>query len=109
MKRRSFIKPSLPALAGSAVAAAPSGAQPSGQEFYELRVYSLPAGNRPVLDRYLGQALIPALKRSGSGPVGVFAEDTGKDLRKVYVLIVHPSAEHITAMPGRLAIDEAYQ
>jgi hypothetical protein len=109
MKRRSFIKRTLAALGSATALAGASGAEQSGHEFYELRVYSLPAGKQPVLDRYLDQALTPALRRYGSGPVGVFGEDAGKDLRKVYVLIVHPSAENVTAVPARLAVDADYQ
>jgi NIPSNAP len=105
MKRRSFIKTSLAAFGGSAVAAAASGAERSGREFYELRAYTLPAGKQPILDRYLSEAFIPAIKRTRSGPVGVFHEDTGK----VYVLIVHPATEHVTALADRLAADPAYQ
>jgi hypothetical protein len=110
MKRRSFIKTSLAAFGSSAVVAAvSSGAEPSGHEFYELRVYTLPAGKQPVLDRYLSQAFIPALKRSGDGPVGVFVEDAAKDPHKLYVLIVYPSAERFATLPARLAADEDYQ
>jgi hypothetical protein len=109
MKRRSFIAKSLTALGATAAAASAFGAEQPGQELYELRVYSLPAGKLPVLDRYLGQAFQTALKRHGGGPVGVFVEGKGEDLHKVYVLIVHPSADHAAALPARLAADEAYQ
>ena len=110
MKRRSFIKTSLAAVGSSTIAAAASsGAEQSGREFYELRVYSLPAAKQPVLDRYLSKAFIPALKRLGEGPVGVFVEDAEKDPHKVYVLIVHPSAERVATLPARLAADAEYQ
>jgi hypothetical protein len=109
MKRRSFITSSLAALGSSAVAASTTSAEaPKGQEVYELRVYSLPTAKQPILDRYLSTALIPALKRLGCGPVGVFGEDAGPDQRKVYVLIVHPSAEHVLAWPGKVAADDTY-
>jgi hypothetical protein len=109
MKRRSFIKSSLAALGTSAVAAAAFGAEQKGKELYELRVYSLAAGKQPVLDRYLGGAYLPALKRAGGGPVGVFWEDADKGQRKAYVLTVHPSADHVAALPARLAADAEYQ
>jgi hypothetical protein len=109
MKRRVFIQTTLAALGTSAVVAGAAESEQPGQEFYELRVYSLHPGKQPLLDRYLAEAFIPAVKRAGSGPVGVFAEDAGNDLRKVYVLIVHPSPEQITGLPARLAGDEAYQ
>ena len=109
MKRRSFITSSLAALGSSAVVAGAAEREQPGHEFYELRVYSLHANKQPILDRYLGEAFIPAAKRAGSGPVGVFSEDAGSGLYKVYVLIVHPSPESITSLPGRLAADETYQ
>lgn len=109
MKRRSFIKSSLAALGSTAVAAEALGAEQKAQEVYELRVYSLAAGKQPALDRYLGGARLPALKRAGSGPVGVFWEEVDKDHRKAYVLAVHPSAEQVTSLPARLAADADYQ
>jgi hypothetical protein len=110
MKRRSFIKTSLAAFGSSAVAAAAtSAAEPTGREFYELRVYSLPDAKQPVLDRYFNKAFIPALKRSGDGPVGVFVEDAAKDSHRVYVLIVYPAAERFATLPARLAADAEYQ
>ncbi len=87
----------------SVVAADP---KPKMGEFYELRAYSLKAGKQPLLDRYLGKAFIPALKRYGIGPVGAFVEDGMKDQRTQYVLIVHPSAESGTSLSARLAADK---
>src|SRR5438309_3505766 len=102
MKRRSFIRASLATLGTAAAAATADAAeQPSG-ELYELRTYSLAAAKQPILDRYLSQALIPTLKRLGIGPVGAFVEQAGQDQRKVYVLIVHPSAESVVTLPTRL-------
>jgi hypothetical protein len=109
MKRRSFIKTSLAALGTTAVAAQIPAAEQKTGEVYELRVYTLAAAKQPILDRYLGGAYLPALKRAGSGPVGVFYEDAGKDQRKAYVLTVHPSAEQVTSLPSRLAADADYQ
>jgi hypothetical protein len=109
MKRRSFLKSSLAAVGTSAVATAALADENKGQELYELRVYSLPAGKQAILDRYLSTAFIPAMKRHGSGPVGVFGEDAGDNQRKAYVLIVHPSADQVAALPGKLAADEVYQ
>src|SRR5947208_12769495 len=91
MKRRSFLQTSVAALGAAATSTVASGAGDStAQEIYELRAYSLAVAKQPVLDRYLGEAFIPALKRLGIGPIGVFAEKTDKDVLKVYVLIVYP-------------------
>jgi hypothetical protein len=106
MKRRSFMKMSLATLGTTAVAA---GAEAKAQELYELRVYSLPAGKQEILDHYLSKALLPALKRYGIGPVGVFEEKVDENKRKIYVLIVYPSAEQVVTLSTRLHADEAYR
>jgi hypothetical protein len=110
MKRRSFLQSSVAALGAAATGATTVDAAdaPAG-EVYELRVYSLAAAKQPVLDRYLGEAFIPVLKRLGIGPVGVFVEKSAPDSLKVYVLIVHPSADRVASLPARLAADDAYR
>jgi hypothetical protein len=75
---------------------------------YELRAYALKSEKQPILDRYLGQAFIPALKRYGVGPVGAFVEQASPD-RKVFVLIVYPSPEQVATLSARLASDEEYR
>ncbi|HEX5271405.1 MAG TPA: NIPSNAP family protein, partial [Gemmataceae bacterium] len=45
----------------------------------------------------------------GIGPVGVFVEKGEKDALKVYVLVVHRSAEEVVTLPARLAADEEYR
>src|SRR5580765_4519833 len=99
MKRRSFLQTSVAALGAAATSAATSdAADPPAGEVYELRVYSLPVGKQPVLDRSLGEAFIPTLKRLGIGHVGVFAEKPDKDALKVYVLITYPSADRVISL-----------
>jgi hypothetical protein len=109
MKRRSFIQTSLAALGTATMTTAAGAAEPKSRELYELRVYSLLAKKQEILDGYLSQAFLPALKRYGIGPVGVFVEKGDEDKRKVYVLIVHPSAEQVVALSGRLHADEEHR
>jgi len=90
----------------------PSGrAQPSaGREVYELRVYRLRAG--PQVQRmqdYCRAALVPALRRQGTGPVGVFTLAVGPDAPSLYVLIPHASGESVALLPERLAADAEYR
>jgi hypothetical protein len=110
MKRRSFIHTSLAAMtttaAGTALA---EGANPEKRELYELLTYLLHAGKQPILDGYLSKAFIPATKRLGIGPVGVFVEKGEKDQLKVLVLLVHPSAESVAGLSSRLAADTEYR
>ncbi len=79
------------------------------EELYELRAYMLPAARQPLLFDYLSKAFLPALKRYGIGPVGVFADKEASDPARVYVLIVAPSAEKLVTLPARLAADEMHR
>jgi hypothetical protein len=108
MKRRSFLKASAAALGSTAVAASALGAESRKDAVYELRAYTLTADKQPILDNYLSKAYLPALKRMGVGPVGVLVEKGDQDARKVYVLIVHGSADQVVTLPARLAEDEKY-
>jgi hypothetical protein len=110
MDRRTFAQTSLATL-GVAAASQALAAEPKDRavELYELRTYQLKAGKQKLLDDYLSKAFIPALKRYGIGPVGAFVEKMGADTVKLYVLIVHPSAEHLATLSSRLAADEEHQ
>jgi hypothetical protein len=112
VKRRDFIKSS--SLAGGAVLAGWPGSQAFAQvaprEFYELRVYEMPTGNRKtVLNDYLSKACIPAFNRLGVTPVGVFNVVSGSNALFLYVLIPYPNLGSLLAVPERLAADVEYQ
>lgn len=107
MKRRSFLKSSLaPLVATSTAVALP--AVGGAREYYELRTYTLKPDRKARLDDYLGKAFIPALKRLGLGPVGVFSEAVAGDVLTVQVLIVANSVETLATLGARLAADEEY-
>jgi hypothetical protein len=76
---------------------------------FELRTYSLKAAKLPILDTYLSKAFIPALKRLGIGPVGVFVEKGEAEPVRLCVLTVYPAAEQIATLSTKLAADEEYQ
>jgi len=112
MKRRDFLKTS--SIAGGAVLSAwPGGrafAQDLSREFYELRVYEMPTGNRKaVLNDYLEKACIPAWNRMGNKPVGVFTVVSGSNALNLFVLVPYPSLEGFLAAPGNLSADAEYQ
>jgi hypothetical protein len=110
MRRRSFLQSSVAVLGTAATgAAAAPGTRPTPGELYELRVYTLKAARRPVLDDYLRKAYLPALHRFGISPVGVFVEKGSEDPAKVYVLVVHSSAEQFATLAARLAADEQHR
>jgi hypothetical protein len=112
MERRDFLKSA--SLAGAAALAGATGAEAQapagGREFYEVRVYEMPTGNRKaVLNDYLAKAAIPAWNRLGSSPVGVFTVVSGANALMLYVLVPHASLEAFEAAPTRLAADAEYQ
>ena len=93
MKRREFLTSSL---AASTVALAKSSSAQSAlqtasgapREYYEIRKYHLQSGPQVALtDRYLADALIPALNRLGITPVGAFHLDIGPDTPTLYLLL----------------------
>src|SRR4051794_9458642 len=107
MERRTFVGASVATLC-SAAAGLAADPKPAARELSELRTYTLKPAKQPVLDDYLANALVPATKRLGVGPVGVFAEPPEKDLVRVSVLIIHPDAGSVVALPGRLGADAEF-
>ncbi len=87
-----------------------AGGKRGRSQYYELRVYTTKSDRqRAMIDRYWGEAAIPALKRLGIQPVGVFSEADKPEANKVYVLIPYDSLEAFAAVPARLAADKEYQ
>jgi hypothetical protein len=110
MQRRHFLAASLAAstLASTRTANAQAAASHS-REFYQIRRYSLYSGPQTGLaDRYISDALIPALTRRGMGPVGAFHLDFGPDTPQTYVLIPGPSVEALATLDLELAKDTEF-
>lgn len=126
--RRSFIQTSLAATAAAALtsrlAAAPN-APAAARDYYELRCYHLRAGSRlktdanpALLDRYLEQALLPAVSQLGLKNTGVFTEldvnkaagtSTPKLSSPVWLLLTHPTLESFVQVSASLNADPAVQ
>jgi hypothetical protein len=110
MKRRTFVQASLASIcSATASQSLAADAKLQTADFYELRVYRLKADKQKMLDEYLSKAFIPALKRFGIGPVGVFVEPAGKGDVNVHVLIVYRSPELATSLNARLFADEEHR
>ena len=107
MKRRTFVQASVAALCTVAGGRA-ADAKPTAAELFELRTYTLKPAKRALLEDYLAQAFIPALRRLAVGPVGAFAEAPEKDLQRQTVLIVHKTAESAMSWSTKLAADGEY-
>lgn len=115
--RRDFLARSLTTGAMGAVAAAAlprtaeaapeAGAQ---RQLYELSIYQMGSVDRlHKADDYFEHALLPALKRAGAGPVGVFVESSKPEAPVVFVLITHNSPQSIGAVHLALHTDAEYQ
>lgn len=110
MKRRKFLISSLAASAPSALMASGPVSDQGRPEYYELRQYHLRRGPQVKLtDDFLREAALPAWKRLGIGPIGVFNTSIGSDTPTVYVLIPHPSLESVATTAARLLTDPEYQ
>ncbi|HEX4589140.1 MAG TPA: NIPSNAP family protein, partial [Gemmataceae bacterium] len=109
MKRRTFLQAGVAAVGATATATvSASAADPPEGEVYELNSCSALPGKQAVLDEYFERALVPAWKRAGAGPIGVFSETGGKDGSRTFVLVVHLSANHVLAARAKLASDRDY-
>ncbi len=83
----------------------------ASHQVYEIRTYLLgEKGDEQAIDEYLGQALLPALKRQGVGPVGVFAPGEADANQRPAVIVVIPynGAAAIAQVNAKLQGDEKY-
>jgi hypothetical protein len=116
MERRHFLT-SLIAASTLAVEASGRNLQTSqataerrNPEYYELRRYRLQSGPKVELaNRFLADALVPALNRLGISPVGVFTVTIGPESPSLYLLIPSISIETLVTAESRLERDGEYQ
>ncbi|MEM7387082.1 MAG: NIPSNAP family containing protein, partial [Verrucomicrobiota bacterium] len=85
------------------------------QEYYELRTYHFASAEKAALfDKTAKEALMPALKRLGIGPVGVFQLQKGEKFEgeedKVLrmVVIPHQTLESVGSLGEKLGEDSAF-
>jgi hypothetical protein len=124
MKRREFLKTSVVASAAGGLAAAfparaSQAASMTNLEYYEMRSYRFKSdATHAMMHHYLEHALIPAMNRLGSKPVGVFmqqerttppAKTEVRDANSMFVLIPYLSIEAFAMAGTRLQADAEYQ
>lgn len=113
MQRRQFLKASaaITAVAGLCGTSSVVAAEPSKKrELYELRSYQLKdVSDYGLLAKYLSNALLPALNRLESRPVGVFKEMEPKEGLRVFVLIPFATFEAFGAASEQVPADPEYQ
>jgi len=88
-----------------------SSSQDEKREFYQLKTYTLADEKQEgIMDAYLKDAYLPALKRVGIENVGVFKFRPNNYLiaNKIYVLIPFKSMEQFITLDDMLAQDKTY-
>ncbi|OWW25096.1 NIPSNAP family containing protein [Zobellia sp. OII3] len=86
-------------------------AQGQDLQFYQLKTYFLKDSHQEkVVDQYLKEAYLPALKRSGIENVGAFKPIPNKEGsdHKIYVLIPFDSLEQFLTLDAMIAQDKSY-
>lgn len=80
------------------------------QEYYELRTYKITdIDNQEKVERYLADALLPALNRMNVDRVGVFTSTSDVNDHSIYMLIPYKDLATFTGMNTTLAADAVYQ
>lgn len=82
------------------------------KEFYQLKTYSIKSEKQEkMVDDYLSQAFLPALKRYGINNVGVFKVRPSKFILmdKIHVLIPFASLNQFEALEQKLIDDKVHQ
>jgi hypothetical protein len=110
MQRRQFLAATLATSALAVARATDAQAHPArSREFYQIRRYQLQSGPQTSLtERYIADALIPAVTRRGMGPVGAFRLEFGPESPAYYVLIPASSAEALATLDLELAHDDEF-
>lgn len=110
MNRRSLIGRSG-ALALAALLGAPApGKVPDTPLFFELRRYDLRIGPMTAqFDDFFATAAIPALRRAGAGPIGVFDVLFGADAPSPHVLIPYPTLDALLTINRAVEADPEYR
>jgi hypothetical protein len=99
-----------PTAARSAFASNTQEAAMAGREYYELRVYRMRRGPKvKMFNDFLRTAALPAVKRNGIGPVGVFEVMIGPESPSLYLLMPYKSLDQLAAVSDRVAADAEYQ
>jgi hypothetical protein len=80
------------------------------QEYYEYRIYRVKdAEKQKIVLNYVSKALVPALNRIGSSPIGVFTDMKKTDDLSVHVLIPYATTQAFSDLNPKLQADAVYQ
>lgn len=77
------------------------------KQIYEIRQFVIGEGQSgEAVDEYMTEALLPALRRAGSGPVGAFAPADGETSKDRFLVISYESADQIPQVAAAMDADE---
>lgn len=97
MNRRTFLKSTAAvSLTAGATLTGCASAAGSARDYYEWRTYRLNPGGAPVAHQFLKEVALPAWKKAGVGPVGVFTDETPEEAEQVHVLLTYRSPDQVT-------------
>ncbi|HDZ15452.1 hypothetical protein LCGC14_0670760 [marine sediment metagenome] len=98
-------------LIGAMLISLTGNAQEQNRQYYQLKTYTLQNQQQDsLMDAYLENAYLPALKRTGIENVGVFKyrPDNFLTANKIFVLIPFSSLEQFETLESTLAQDKTY-
>lgn len=83
-----------------------AGTSVSHKQFYEIRRYVIGEdADAGAIDRYLSEALLPALGRAGTGPVGLFGPAEQAESQDRFVVITYDRLDQLPAVQAALDAD----
>jgi len=110
MKRREFLGVTAAATCLVGTSSVVAAENTEARDYYEWRTYQLDdAAKQQKVLQYLEQAAVPAWKRLGIGPVGVFTETGEASSNNVHVLLTFRSPEQFANSRQALENDPEYQ
>lgn len=104
MQRRTFLS-----LAGAAMPLAAASAKKAVFVLTSIRMRQGPEQQAERTSRFLATAAIPAMKRAGAGPVGLFGNLIAEQSPTIHLLVSYPSLADLEAGMDKLAQDAEYQ
>ncbi len=107
MKRRTFFTAAAAAGLGGPLAAAPAKKGIIDLTFVRMR--NTPDNQRQRTGDFIASSVVPALKRAGSGPIGVFTNLIGDDSPMVVALAAYGSLVDLESVQAKLAGDQKFQ
>jgi hypothetical protein len=111
MQRRDFLAASALATTAAALPLAAEAQAPGGErQYYEWRTFrAADPEHRQRIGMYIQAAALPAWKRLGLGPVGVFTETGDRSSSALHVLLVYPTLQAFAAERDALEQDAEHQ